>query len=141
MNGRETAQAVLDQILYKPETHNQGEWVVSETQEIREDFCGTTGCVAGWTILLTDPTMLRFRSAFLGGGYEFSTIVQNDECADIEQVASELLEITPGEGEYLFDADRTNDEVYTALKEIIATGTLTVPPGWDDTDEDEDDEL
>jgi hypothetical protein len=138
MNGRETAQAVLDQILYKPETHNQGEWVVSETQEIREDFCGTTGCVAGWTILLTDFTMVKFQSAFLGGGYEFACVVQNGEYADIEQVASELLEITPGEGEYLFDANRTNDEVYTALKEIIATGTLTVSPGWDE-DEDEDD--
>lgn len=59
IRGKELAQAVLDHVTKHPEKHKQSTWVVGGTAEDYYDpkinECGTTACLAGWTVLLNAP--------------------------------------------------------------------------------------
>lgn len=51
---RAHAQAVLDYIEEHPEKHDQSNWVMNYESGLSENMCGTTMCVAGTSVYLTD---------------------------------------------------------------------------------------
>lgn len=50
---RELAQRVVDFVRRRPERHDQFTWFWGI--ELSDDSCGTTACLAGWTLLLDRP--------------------------------------------------------------------------------------
>lgn len=86
-------QAVLDQIVTYPQTHDQRDWVSD---------CGTTACVAGWALILS--------SGHLPAGEAF----------DILEEAQELLELSDYDAIRLFHYTN-NSQACHALK-FLANG-------------------
>jgi hypothetical protein len=136
MANRELAARVYEQITRDPASHDQKHWVTSQTLEIPEDFCGTTGCVAGWAALLSGRDV-RFALLESFGYYDFVGVMLDGERDNISAIGRELLELTDDQAEWLFAAGRTTDEVYAALKDIMATGEFGVPDFGDDSGNDE----
>lgn len=126
------AQRVRDQIVQHPESHNQKVWV-------QETSCGTTACVAGWTVILAGatPALDRDISSSWHGIDEFPGWVRYglDEYASyvdcipihgnrsalvsIFSYAEQLLGLTSAQGDYLFAASRTRKELLRALDNLI----------------------
>lgn len=86
-------QAVLDQIITYPETHDQREWVSD---------CCTTACVAGWALI------------FVNG------CVPIGDTFDVLEEAQELLELSDYDATRLFHYT-TNEQACHALK-FLANG-------------------
>lgn len=98
-------QAVLDQIVAHPETHNQDSW---------QSYCGTEACVAGWAIRFAYPNQADIKQSLRlyspDGGY-----------SDFGQ---ELLDLTPDQREHLFYSGE--DQAVGILRSII-DGTWETP--------------
>lgn len=86
-------QAVLDQITTYPETHDQEDWVGN---------CGTTACVAGWSLMLRDGRL------------------PSDQPWNIAEQALKALDLTPYDAMRLFHYT-TKDQAKLALK-FLANG-------------------
>ncbi len=106
--GKETAEAVLGIIRMYPELHDQARWISD---------CGTTACVAGWV------TQLHV-------GWEEGRLYPHPKGAfyagDAEGLGARFLDLYNDEADWLFDADRTRDEVIGGLERIIK-GEPVVP--------------
>jgi hypothetical protein len=114
---KELAREVALQIRKDPAYWNQGTWWQNASMtdsfdptmaagELLSRQCGSSGCAAGWTIALSYP------NAVLRG----STFIINDLTFSIPVEARSLLELTPVQGEWLFDGDRIIDEVLWGLE-------------------------
>lgn len=123
--------------------------------------CPTTGCVAGWAATLAGyPMVLRtYESSvndFLRQESGFDSDYFNDESSEVRTVSDcwnpetkeiepvvhrgrELLDLTGHVSAWLFDSDRTMDEVLWAL-DIIASGKILNRETIDREQYDEDDE-
>lgn len=120
---RELAGMVLEHIEAHPETHDQFSWIVTDWKEWAGDSlpsmaelqsCGTTACVAGWTVLLGAPAEVRVqhqRDNADGG-------VWSDFYRWVPDRATELLGITTAEADYLFDSTRSRAQVISHLMEL-----------------------
>ena len=84
-------QAVLDQIVTYPETHDQRNWVGD---------CGTTACVAGWALL--------FQRGYIPIGSPW----------DVMEEAMELLDLAPYDAMRLFHYT-TEEQARLALKFLV----------------------
>lgn len=73
-----------------------------------EHKCGTTGCVAGWTVALEYP-----QARFHGTSW---VKLPGVALEDIPGLADEILDLTEDQSEWLFDDNRTLDEVLWALE-------------------------
>lgn len=135
MPNKELAEKVRDQIVDHPETHNQERWMHRIEQD-SGSYCQTTGCAAGWAVVLGDPSAKPvFR------GLDSSSVVLPDGTGrGYSEYAAELLGIDDDLAEYLFNVHRTVDEVLDVLNVIIDGGEPTVPPWYEDYDDYADDD-
>jgi hypothetical protein len=129
--------AVRDLVLENPERHDQEHWVSNvfgtmrgkrfdvtalrafavkglpeEPQDDSNPVCGTRACVAGWTVILGDDPRVR-----LDG--DIGIIFPDGKAGSYSERARELLGINDRQAEYLFDMNRTRDEVIGALNTLI----------------------
>lgn len=124
--------AVRDLLVYNPDRHDQHHWVNNifgsakgivgdlrqyTTQELPDEaedednpVCGTTACVAGWTVILGDDPRARITD------YEVSFSGRTTTVADR---ARELLGLTSEQSGWLFDAYRDRDDIIEALGRLI----------------------
>lgn len=135
MLNRELAAKVRDQIADHPETHNQAWWMLRTKEWVSDAWvCHTRACAAGWAVLLGDPTATpAFR-----GCESASVILPDGTGRGYSEYAAELLGIDREMRLYLFDENRTVDEVLDVLNTIVDGGTPEVPE-WDDDDLDDED--
>jgi hypothetical protein len=92
------AYAVLDQIEAHPENWDQAKWISRKAE------CGTSGCFAGWTAMLSG-----YKPVFANSTTSEATIVQDS--ADGEVRVSELAQQLLGARYHrLVDADGYYDE-------------------------------
>lgn len=116
--------------------------------------CPTTGCIAGWTTTLAGCPMV------IDGYSDISDLVEDylkeerfvaDDCLvssdikgikpgvrGISEVAEKLLGISGYQADWLFESERTLDEVLLALNTIAKTGTFSPDEVWDQLYGDED---
>lgn len=87
-------KCVLKFLEDNPENYNQNTWL--ELRQMRsEHICGTTGCIAGWTCMLTLPEGVEWKRWAISGGEEgFSP--------DFSKIAKEKLGLTDAEAYLLF---------------------------------------
>ena len=76
--------------------------------------CMTTACVAGWAAVLGSPPGTKIRR--IGGSDARLMIPGQDGEPDLRAAAIELLDIDPGQAEWLFNGSRTRKQVLKALK-------------------------
>jgi hypothetical protein len=137
----ELAIKVRDQIVDHPETHNQKWWMHrAKKWDDTGSYCETTACAAGWAVLLGDPTAEPVWSS----AWDSSSVRFPDGSGRaFSDYAAELLGIDREMRIYLFDENRTVDEVLDVLNMIIDGGTPEIPDVGtflDDDDDDLDDE-
>lgn len=138
MPNRELALKVRDQIADHPETHNQ-KWWIRRIRQAAGDYCQTTACAAGWTVLLGDPTAEPVWSSPTSRTSS-SVLLPDGSGLAFSEYAAELLGIDRAMRIYLFDENRTVDEVLDVLNTIIDGGTPTVPDVGTFLDDDDDDD-
>ena len=127
---------IRDLIRDHPERHDQNHWVDNifsshvggnvadlvkfADQDIPESpvnpdnpVCGTTACVAGWAAIFGSPmgTEIRNGGALYGSDGHYAGTAQDR--------AENLLNLDGDQASYLFAAERTRDEVLTALDRLI----------------------
>lgn len=95
--------------------------VVSERVALL-DRCGTTGCIAGWAVLLADPNVVITASGGLGL-YE----------SRIGPRAANLLGLDVDNANALFDADNTVGDLHRILH-LITRGAIELPAEYADHD-------
>lgn len=146
---RELAGKTENQIRLHPETHDQAKWVSN---------CGTTACAAGWACKLaglhefhvyqSDEEKIYQSDEEKNGYYGYATMqyyVTNHGVREfISNAASELLGLARDEENWLFDTDRTREEVLDGLI-AIREGDQTkltemVEREYDDDDGEEEDD-
>lgn len=100
---------VIEFVTEHPENWAQETWGVhrGDHAPATEQWCGTTACIAGWTVLLTEPD-----EAPWGPGYG-GTMQELD--SDVQEIATRLLELNEDQRNFLFHEDRTLDEIKRAV--------------------------
>lgn len=124
--------AALSTIHAKPKAYDQRYWVGIHAE------CGTTHCLAGWGIMLAYPEA-RFQMDDLDG---VDVVYIDRDDWDIRTLATQLFGLTPYEALYLFEGDRTIDEIESAVKELTNGKRLVrydnshgkSSPVWEDRD-------
>lgn len=112
ITNRELATRVLDQITNHPESWDQERWWTWGGDEDDQgpyvydilrtlDECGTTGCVAGWTVAVA---------------IQVGEVVEGSEF--ISFAAQQLLQLSDDESDWLFRTYRTQEEVTAGLQAI-----------------------
>jgi hypothetical protein len=83
--------------------------VPSVPEDPAHPLCGTTACVAGWTVILGSEKTIRLEgwTDTLSGG------------ADIWVKASEMLKLTEDQANYLFAGGRSREEVLDMLDGLL----------------------
>lgn len=129
----ERLRAVLDHIKTLPDavalnlsdTSNYGEpmwdqhkWIAVPDNTMIEGSCGTSGCFAGWAVMLFVP---EFK---LDPDYKdlamFHNIIVDGESIPIERLARELLDLNGFEADALFDYGNELDDLEAVINKIIA---------------------
>lgn len=77
------------------------------TSHVRE--CGTTGCIAGWTCALEGEEFEWEK--YIGIANRWHASMVQPYSTWIYRRASQILELDRDEEEYLFDPDRTEDDI------------------------------
>lgn len=125
-------ERVLDHITSHPEMWDQNSWVdvssealdaadpssYTDPRVLQETMCGTTACLAGWSMLLSDDyaPVVELRTSvnnvpfsIITGIYELSTgqtipqiAEDNDDNLVYQSRAADLLGVTPDQATYLF---------------------------------------
>lgn len=71
LKGKKLAEAVLRHVLAHPEQHFQGTWTNRKYEPVD---CGTTACLAGWTVILNaNPGETPVRAARRLGRGDFES--------------------------------------------------------------------
>lgn len=71
------AQVILGYITEHPERHDQGEWTNLDDKydsEEQVEACGTTGCVAGYSVLFSNDPRFKFVTNVNVMGHKYITI-------------------------------------------------------------------
>lgn len=109
---QELAQAVHDQILLHPETHDQ-------TAYFGVGSCGTTACVAGWSLKLAGCKQHSDDRGLTTGRWAHPAA--GERTYRIPNLAAQLLGLSLDDAGWLFFDERTREEVLDGL-EAIANG-------------------
>lgn len=111
----ELAEKVLKQVTEHPETHNQEEWT------FRGPGCGTTACLAGWTVYFAHPDaklVWRVDPYSAVGAESATSVVINGEAHTISEAARLALNLGEYDADHLFlELDR--DEAIELLELYI----------------------
>lgn len=134
MPNLELAKRVLAQIEADPATWNQEHWAYKTE-------CGTSYCFAGWALKLAyqEPQFL-----FWGYDDEATYVRLPKGETTISSAADAVLGISQAQGELLFWAENTLDDLRAYVQQLGETGELTPSAryiAWeleDDTAEDDD---
>jgi hypothetical protein len=105
--------AVVDQTLAKLKTY-----ALKPMPEVPQDeespVCGTTGCVAGWAVILGDDPKTK-----VYGFWRDALQTPDGKHVQVMARARELLGLSEKQADYLFEGDRTREEVLEALDALI----------------------
>lgn len=132
----------LEQIKAHPELHNQNFWVVAN----EENLCGTAMCFAGHAAVLSgaenpDPKkhfiedwyVRKDNLAYMN--YEDTYQVPFKDYESVSKYAGRELGLTSEQSDWLFDSNRTLEEIESAVEELITYGTLEAAEYHDDYDD------
>lgn len=142
LRGRALAKRVVETIELFPEKHEQDIWVgvplvedgetvlnwngyIQATPEQVIESCGTSACLAGWSVLLTGHTYNRGRVE----GVPSKCTCCGD--AAVEEYAAELLELDYQQADNLF-MDMNERSALERLRTYAETGELP----WKDNNDD-----
>lgn len=90
--------------------------VTMQASELLGHTCGTTGCVAGWTVAVAHPD-----AVFSG-----SVVTFGDIAGSVPVIAQDDLELTEWQADWLFNGNRELNQVLWALEND--------DPGWSPDD-------
>lgn len=123
----------LKVIKLNPELHGQSTWV----SKAEHTTCGTTMCFAGHAAVLAgaeipDPKKHTIDDWFVAKDENNSYLnmsqvyYANDAVPNqhVQDFATKALGISSEERDYLFEADRTMDEIELAVQELNETGEI-----------------
>lgn len=95
-------QAIKKHILAEPKRLDMGNWGFKRDKANDGPACGTVGCIAGWAVLLTHPSLIGRKEDFTPAKLKkFSNAMGN-----AEEDAPGLLKINIGTADRLFYVDR-----------------------------------
>lgn len=114
----------LNYIEAHPDEWDQKHWA-SWTQ------CGTAYCFAGWTVALAHPgASPDFSEGASPDGETTGYVVVDGESVDIEEFATELLDLSGEQADALFCATNSLDELRRQVAELTAAEPpLDAPAG------------
>lgn len=121
MANMEKLDRVLRFIEEHPENYYQGVWANHITEPGAEyhaptpeaNWCGTTACLAGWTVLL-EGRHLAWRQFTRTSVADASAVAISGR--PIRAVAEEILELEPHQADYLFYSSRTAAQIEAAVE-------------------------
>lgn len=140
---RELAALIAD-IVRETERWDQGLWwsptwfrddsevSVQAARKSLNTGCRTTGCVAGWAVILHAP-----EGSLIDSGD--NVVLPNGQAVFASSYGQEALALDDVRASWLFGGHRTQDEVLFAL-DAIAAGQSWAPEDGEDTGEDTDDD-
>ena len=132
--------ALLEQVrdmIEDEEQHDQTLWsrvsravlgAISERFRTDDGFdtyipvsCPTAACVAGWAATLSGGRMLvdEYEATYTRGSAEASRVLVDGEVYHISTYARQVLGLTSGEADALFDGNWSNAETLENLDDII----------------------
>lgn len=133
MANNERLHAVLDHIKTLPDavklnlSGNEGEpmwdqhkWIALPPNTMTEGSCGTSGCFAGWAVMMFVPEFELDLPDEDWGREMVDNVIINGESTPIEQKARELLELNMFEADALFDFDNDLLAIATVIGKIEA---------------------
>lgn len=128
----ELAEQIARIIEETPERWNQQFWIDSNTidpisifkenDQHELDICGTTACVAGHAAWLYAPVETEFRSHTIR--------LPNGAIRSYLSYGREALRLHYKEAEYLFNSERTKEEVLDFLREPNDGKRLALATSW-----------
>lgn len=124
---RELAALVLKQIETDPGSYNQHIWASKLSafrQRERGTTCGTSMCVAGWAVQISDPLS---SPQFIGDTRTSVVQLHDGTVTEYRDAGRKALGLDQRQAAYLFQPRLPMHAVIAALIEIRDTGTLTVP--------------
>lgn len=127
----ERLDRALAHIEVHPEQHNQHVWMRPGNTEGRVD-CGTAACLAGWVIAQEYPDAVFVMDGWdrMSPGSMASNFRTGDDSPDrqrrIEDSATELLGLTPGQATVLFSAGNTIVELKNMRNLLAADPAASV---------------
>ena len=96
---------------------NMVHYACEDTEDYKEQHCGTTACIAGWAVFLRDPK-------------KFRQCVANASEGEIHDIAANLLRLNAAEADDLFIpegpclTDVTPEQAIVTLKKLRDTGKV-----------------
>lgn len=113
---------VLDHLIHHPELHNQNHFGV------RNDDCGTTACVAGWTVLLAAPQGVTVEWVRRHSLPELVMSSVNipwlEQRFPVDEAAGLLLGLDYDEGYELFYEYSTEAEARAYLRQLLDAASV-----------------
>ena len=106
---------IMEHVTAHPDEHDQSSWGY-------RDGCGTTRCIAGWAVELSDAEPL-WRAPLRFGQFRGGARMADGRMLDVQDAAAELLGLTHAQALDLFEAWDI-DEVWGVVKDIT-DGELT----------------
>lgn len=142
MVNKELLKATIDVINAKPELHDQANWVRIE----EENVCGTAMCFAGHAAILAgaeapDPKKHYVADWFIAKGGKYLNWKEADAADADEQIVSvasyarNALGLDFETSDYMFDGDRTREELTEAVDDLLNDRPVVV---YDDDEDDYD---
>lgn len=142
MLNRELLKKTMAIVKYKPEQHDQHDWVMLD----EESPCGTTMCFAGHAAVLAgaeipDPKKHRIENWYVGPNGEYINADQRfgyDAVygLGVGEYAANALGLPSVEADYLFNPDREVEDIEVAVEELLEHGQILT---YVDRDYDDDD--
>lgn len=142
----ELAGEIFDIIKFHESLWEQGSWFDHDSvlltttvgmsveewlDELENPTCGTTACVAGWAAIKTAPRGSKVMTA--------AVIFPDGTQHVADELGRKALGLTYSEGVWLFDGDRSKDEVLRALAALRDGQPFDIGV-FSDEDDDYDDE-
>lgn len=112
---------VMDHIEAHPELHQQQTWFSNYYPSNDPANCQTAACFAGWTALLTDTVQVRDDGLYVDLTYQGVAVYS------LPELAMALLGLDRNEAQYLFQGDRTREELRAKVDEWTAVANGGVP--------------
>lgn len=132
------ADRVMAFIDANPEKHDQDQWLRHigandhDPLDPATNYCGTTGCIAGWAVAFElDDLDAKPSWDNVGDRQYADCVVVDGSLKLVEDVAQDILELSNAQAGYIFNSNRTLDEIREAF-EAIRLDSFWSPGEWDD---------
>lgn len=126
MANMDLVDEVMTFLKSNPEKHQQGVWLehIDEIGDGHEpiapetNFCGTTGCIAGWAVAFAKVHDPDVEIIWTDGGGSYVHLPGHTRCSGVGLAAQEILGLTNDQASYIFDGGRDMEEIEAAFDEI-----------------------